>query len=104
MTYLRLAVTAVLVVNSVAAEILPPLRTREPGKNLQKNFEPGQGLCCLATSAAEKTAEKTLWPTECTPYYTRHKAPGAEAASQNTTANLNEAAIRVLELRQDTKK
>ena len=102
MTYLRLAVTAVLVVNSVAAEILPPLRTR-PGKNRQ-NFEPGQGLRCLATSAAEKTAEKTLWPTECTPYYTRHKAPGAEAASQNTTANLNEAAIRVLELRQDTKK
>lgn len=88
MTYLRLAVTAVLVAYSAATK-LQPLRPRE------------QGLC-LATSARQ-TAERTLCPTD----KGLHNYAGTNPLKDRTPsdhptgpANLNEAAIRVLELRQ----
>jgi hypothetical protein len=90
MTPLRLAVTAALVVNSAATN-LQPLRTRE------------QGLC-LATSARQ-IAERTLCPTN----NGLHNYAGTKPLKDRTPAdhhtgpaNLNEAAKKVLELRQGT--
>jgi len=102
MTLLRLAVTAAFV--HTAATSLQSLRT----------IEPGQGLCSFAKSAgktaertaegtAERTAEITLWPTGYNSHYTGCRAPGAAAASQNTTADLSEAAERACRLRKSGK-
>jgi len=95
MITLRQVLTAALLVSS-AATISPNLKLRASDRN-----KPGQGLCGSGPQTDFNTHYKSLCPDLKT--YCNNKAPGAADASQNTTADLKEAASIVLQLIQDNK-